>query len=286
MGMPGEHTLLVSESELHRRARVTRWVTGELADGAKVIYMGRLPAGASSTDGHWLAGPSGPRGTREALGSGQMIFVDLPAVIGRTGGRAAELLALQTDAVLDALDEGWGRVAMSAESPHRPMGEGGPGELVAHERGLGDLVDELPLRALCQLSADTEDDRAVWETVGVHHGDLVDETWSATTVRGVWTPVGELDAHVARRFGAGLHAALEESEHRHPHPDDLHVDLAGVEFLDVACARLILLTARSTAPGARVVLHRPSRAVRRLIDDVEERGRPRTLVWADATSRR
>lgn len=284
MGIPGDHTLLVSETELHRRAGVGRWVTAELSGGAKVIYIGRLPIGASTADTHWLAGPSGPRVTREALGSGQMVFVDLPTVLARTGGRAAELLALQSDAVRVALDEGWERVSMSAESPYRPVADGGVEELLAHERGLGDLVEKLPLRALCQLAADTEDDRAVWATVGVHHSDLVDETWSATTVRGVWTPVGELDAHVAQRFGAGLHAALEEAERRHPHPDDLHVDLEGVEFLDVACARLILLTARSTAPEARVVLHRPSRAVRRLIDDVEERGRPRTLVWADATT--
>ena len=285
MTMLGAHMLLVSESEVHRRAGVTRWLARQLSAGAKVVYTGRLPAGGSAAEQHWLAGPSGPRGTREALASGQLVFVDLPTVLERTGGRADDLLQMQADAVLHALDEGWPRVAMSAESPHRAMAEGEAAELVAHERGLGALVDELPLRALCQLAADSESGSAVWETVGVHHSDLIDETWSATTVDGVWIPSGELGPHVARRFGAGLHAALEEAERRDPCPDDLHVDLSQVEFLDPACARLLLLTARSTTGGARVVLHGPSRAVRRLVDNVEERGRPRTLVWGDAVLR-
>lgn len=282
MAMSGAHTLLVSESEVHRRAGVTRWLARQLGAGAKVIYAAWLAPRASTPEQHWVAGPSGPRGTHEALASGQLELVDLPAVLRRTGARATELLQWQADAALDALDEGWRRVAMSAESPHRAMAEGEAAELVAHERGLDALVDDLPLQALCQLAADTESETAVWETVGVHHTDLVDETWSATTERGVWTPAGELGAHVARRFGAGLHAALTEAERREPRPDDLHVDLSRVEFLDPACARLLLLTARSTTDGARVVLHRPSRAVRRLVDTVEERGRPRTLVWADA----
>lgn len=285
MGAPGAHTLLVSESEVHRRAGVTRWLARQLGAGAKVIYTGRLPAAGSSGEKHWLTGPSGPRGTHEALSSGQLVLVDLEAVVAETGGRAIELLQMQADATLHALDEGWPRVALSAESAHRAMDEGEAEQIVAHERGLGNLVDELPLRALCQLAADTEKDTAVWEVVGVHHSDLVDETWSATTIDGVWTPAGDLGPHVARRFGAGLHAALVEAEQRHPHPDDLHVDLADVDFLDVACARLLLLTARSTTGGARVVLHHPSRAVRRLVDDVEERGRPRTLIWADTDGR-
>lgn len=282
-GITGAHALLVSDTDAHRRAGVTRWVAGELAAGAKVIYSGRLPAGATSLEQHWLTGPTGPRGGREALATGQLQLLDIGAIIEHTGGRAVELLDLQAGAAVAALEQGWPRVAMSAESPQRAMREGEAAELATHERGLGELTGDLPLRALCQLAVPEEKDAAVWETVAAHHTDLVDEGWSATTVGRTWIPVGDLDAHVARRFGAGLHAALEETE-RATAPGvrpDLHVDLSHVTFLDVACARLLTLTARSAGRGAQVVLHRPSRTARRLVDAVDDSGRPRNLVWSD-----
>ena len=280
-----DHTLLVSDRDSHRRQGVARWVGRELAAGSKVVYTGWLPPGATSSEQHWIAGPAGPRDVRAAIASGQFVFVELPTVLEATGGRAGPLLELQGGVAAAAIREGWPRVAMTAESPHRPMGPGEAAELVAHEEGLGALTVDLPLRALCQLSVPEEADAAVWETVGVHHRDVVDEGWSATSEDGMWVPRGELDAHVARRFGAGLHAALTAAEagsgEVRDRAGDLHVDLGGVAFLDVACARLITLTARAAAEGTRVVLHRPSRTVRRLVDAVEVQGRPRALVWAD-----
>lgn len=289
----GPHTLLVADSEGYLRDGVRRWVTDELSAGAKVVYTAWLPQGPDSADQHWLLGPTGARGAREALARGQLDVVDIEAVIDATGGRAEELIGAQGQIARQALREGWQRVSMSAESPRRPMGEGEATELVTHERGLDELTRSLPLHSLCQLWAPVEKDTAIWETVGVHHRHLVDEGWSADGVPGTWLPRGDLDAHVARRFGAGLHAALSEVEQGRgapaapgqgrPASRDLHVDLSRVDFLDVACARLLVLAARSAPRDMRIVLHRPSRIVHRLVDAVEERGRPRQLVWSDET---
>lgn len=272
---PRLHTLLVSETDRHHRAGVSQWVDDELGAGAKVLYTGHLDHGG--VDRHWLVGPDGPRSARSALASGQLEIVEMAAVVARTGGLADALLALQRGGVETALGAGWDRVAMSAESPRRPMGDGEAEELRRHEAGLTDLVAEWPVTTLCQLAVGEENESAIWETVGAHHRDLVDGAWSAGEVDGAWLVAGELDAHVARRFAAGLHAALTDDAPRGGDPE-LHIDLGRVEFMDVTCVRMVELAARgleSSERGARIVLHRPSRLVRRLVEAV---GRPRTLV--------
>lgn len=279
---PRVHTLVVSESERQLRAGISRWIDDELTVGAKVLYTGWLDPGGT-VERHWIAGPAGPQGARRALGTGQLEFVDIEAVIEETRGGADALLELQLGGVHAALDDGWDRIAMSAESAHRPMVEGEGDQVRRHESGLTDLVADAPVTILCQLAVGEEKDAAIRASVGVHHRDLVDDSWSAGEVDGAWLVAGELDAHVARRFAAGLRGALADDASRGGDPE-LHVDLGRVEFMDVTCVRMVALAARSLegSPGARLVLHRPSRLVRRLVDAV---GRPPTLLVAGEDTR-
>lgn len=205
---PRVHTLLVSESGRHLRTGVARWLDDELTAGAKVLYKGWLDHG--TVERHWLVGPRGPRAARAALATGQLAFLDIPGVVERTGGSADGLLALHREEIDAALAEGWSRVALSGESPRRPMADGEAEQLRRHEAGLTDLVAAGPVTTLCQLSVGEENDTAVWETVGAHHRDLVDGAWSASEVDGAWLVAGELDAHVARRFAAALHATVSD----------------------------------------------------------------------------
>jgi anti-anti-sigma regulatory factor len=279
---PRVHTLLVGESDGRRRAGVARWIDDELAVGAKVLYTGRLDPG-STVERHWIAGPDGPRGARAALSTGQLEFLDIEAMLEATGGAADALLTRRRGGVDAALDGGWGRIAMSAESPHRPMAEGEAEQLRRHEAGITDIVADAPVTVLCQLAVGEENHAAIAETVGAHHRDLVDDTWSAGEVDGAWVVAGELDAHVAHRFAAGLRGALADDVSRGGDPE-LHIDLGQVEFMDVACVQVVGLAARNLegSPAARIVLHRPSRLVRRLVDAV---GRPRTLLVAGGDPR-
>jgi anti-anti-sigma factor len=152
-----------------------------------------------------------------------------------------------------------------------------------HESGLTDLVADAAVPVLCQLAVGEEKDAAIGETIRAHHRDLVDDAWSAAEVDGAWFVAGELDAHVARRFAAGLRGALADDASRGGDPE-LHVDLGRVEFMDATCVRMVALAARSMegSPGARIVLHRPSRLVRRLVDAV---GRPAALLVAGGDAR-
>ncbi|MDD7968857.1 STAS domain-containing protein [Actinomycetospora lemnae] len=267
------HTLLVAAGVEHGRRGTASWIERELALGAKVLYKGWLPAG-QRPDQHWIAGPAGPRGARDALATGQMEFLDLPTVVERTGVTAEGVTALFRDEVARAFEDAWPTVALTQESPGLPLADDAVlAAYTAWEGGFDVLADEGPVRTLCQLSVPDEDEAAIWETVAVHHRDLVDDVWSASIACGRWRPSGDLDAHVARRFGAAVHGALRAARAHETGPD-LHLDLSAVDFMDVACAEILMLAARSAPAGQHVVLHGGSRFLRRLFDAV---GRPASV---------
>lgn len=269
------HTLLVADAVEQGRRGTAAWVERELAHGSKVFYKGWLPEGRRP-DQHWVTGPAGPRGAREALTSGQLEFLDYPSLVARHGVSAESVLALYREEIERALDDHWPTVAMTQESPALPMAHdaGVVAEYATWEAGFDALVERWPVRMLCQLTVPDEDDTAVWESVAVHHRDVVDGVWSGGGLCGRWQPRGDLDAHVARRFGAAVHGALRAARARDDGPD-LHLDLSAVDFMDVACAQILMLAARSAPAEQHVVLHGGPRFLRRLFDSV---GRPASVL--------
>ena len=268
------HTLNVADAVDQGRRGTASWVERELALGSKVFYKGWLPDGRRP-DQHWLTGPAGPRGARDAMATGQLEFLDFPTLVERSGGTSDGVLTLYRGEVERALDDQWPTVAMTQESPELPMADnaGLVSEYITWETGFDALTEQWPVRMLCQLDVPVENDTAVWETVAVHHRDVVDGFWSASGDAGRWRPRGDLDAHVARRFGAAVHGALRASRAREG-CTDLHVDLSAVDFMDVACAEILMLAARSAPSDQLVVLHGGPRFLRRLFDAV---GRPASV---------
>jgi anti-anti-sigma regulatory factor len=270
-GSGPRHTLFVGDAERQVRGGAAAWVERELAYGSKVYYKGWLSGGQRP---HWITGPAGARGARDALVTGQLEFLDFPTLIDRGGGTADGLYALLSDEVERALDDQWPTMAMTQESPRLPMAdEGQVSEYTAQEAGFDVLAERWPVRVLCQLSVPDENDTAVWETVAVHYRHVVDAVWSATGGSACWQPRGDLDAHVARRFGAAVHGALRAARGSEDGPD-LHLDLSAVEFMDVACAKILMLAARSAPRDQHVVLYGGPRSLRRLFDAV---GRPASV---------
>ncbi len=272
------HTLLVAPTDRTRQAGAAAWVDHELAVGAKVYYKGWA---APAADQHWLTGREGSPRARAALGSGQLEFLDFPAALERTGGTTEGLWRLQAEEVERALDEGWGRIAMTQESFHRPMVDDDEfSEFVAQEGGYDRLAERRPLRVLCQLTLDEENPAAITAAAVVHHRDLLDVGWSARVTDGRWCPAGDLDVVVAGRVAAALRGALGEATL--PGADELHVDLSEVSFLDRAAAvALCDVVAEPRPPGAasRVVVHGAGPIARRLLRAVDP---PPGLVLAGA----
>lgn len=269
--------MLVADSESRQREATGAWLDEELGRGAKVYYKGWFDPAAPER--HWISGPGGPRRGREALALGQIEMCDYGTVIERCGGTTAGLHRLLADEVTRAIDEGWPAVAMTQESPGRPMAdEAEAAEFTAQESGYDTLVERYPLRVLCQLTTPAENDAAIWRSALVHHAMLADGRWSARTDTGRWRIEGELDAHVVRRFGGALVGALQEAADGVDGPH-LHVDLARVSFLDIACARILTLAARSAPEGQHILVHGTSRIARRAVEAI---GRPASLVLLEA----
>ena len=165
---------------------------------------------------------------------------------------------------------------MSQESPHLPItDQDETTELAAQEHGYELLAERWPLHALCQLTVEEENESAVWVSAGVHHREIVDGRWSSTMLEERWQPRGELEAHVARRFGAALYGALNHAR-QSLHGPDLHIDFSAVDFMDVACVQNLTLVARSAPRHQRVIIHNASTFVRHLVDMV---GRPPTVLF-------
>jgi ABC-type transporter Mla MlaB component len=273
-GSPRAHALHVADHGHAQRAGTAAWVDRELAFGAKVYYKGWLGDDAR-VETHWIAGPEGTRRTREALRSGQLEFLDFPALVERCEGTTEGLLRVQVEELERALAEGWPSVAMTQESSRRELvDDAEAAEFARQECGYDSLVARAPLRVLCQLDTSVENEVHVFKSLGVHHRRVVDVGWEVALDDGRWRIRGDLDAHVASRFGGALAGALRDKVTG----DDLHIDLAEVGFVDVACAQLLVHAARAEPESRRVVLHDPPRLLRRLLDVLQ---RPASLVVVD-----
>ena len=273
-GSPRAHALQVTDHGHAQRAGTAAWVDRELAFGAKVYYKGWL-GDDGRVETHWIAGPEGTRRIREALRSGQLEFLDFPALVERCEGTTEGLFRVQTEELERALGEGWPSVAMTQESSRRELiDDTETAEFARQEGGYDRLVARAPLRVLCQLDTSVENEMHVFTSLGVHHRRVVDVGWEVALDDGRWRIHGDLDAHVASRFGGALAGALRDKVTG----DDLHIDLAEVGFVDVACAQLLVHAARAEPESRRVVLHDPPRLLRRLLDVLQ---RPASLVVVD-----
>jgi ABC-type transporter Mla MlaB component len=277
-GSPRAHLLQVADNEHAQRLGAAAWVDREIAFGAKVFYKGWLGDDAR-VEKHWLAGPEASRRTREALRSGQLEFMDFPTLLTRCEtdphGFTAGVHRLQTEELERALGEGWPSVAMTQETSHRQLVDDAEvTEFGRQEAGYDALAGRAPVRILCQLNTAIENERHVFSSLGVHHRHIADVGWDATVSDGWWHLRGDLDAHVARRFGGALVGALREKATG----DHLQIDLSEVGFVDVACAQLLVHAARSEPECRTVVLADPPRLLRRLLDVL---GRPASLVLVE-----
>lgn len=272
----GAHSLLVARSERYRRLEAAAWVERALSRGSKVYYKGWLDDGPTPEQ-HWIAGPDGAPHVPEALASGQFEFLDYPAAFEKGQYTPEGIVKMWADEVERGREEGWPRVAMSHESVRMSLDESGRRELAAREAGLDRLAEVAPLDVLCQVTVPEEADSTLTGYVGTHHRGLVDGRWSSSTAGGRWQPRGEVDAAVEKRFAVALGAAVHDPALGHG-VSDLHIDLSGLEFLDVACAGVIIRAARDAPPGRRLVLHDASTVQRRLVRALD---RPDDLVLDD-----
>lgn len=236
------HVLLVHNSEEQRRAGVAAWVRHSLDARAKVLYVEPPHENARQTLLEALTARGVP--AADAVQRGQ-----LEVVVASEQTYEAAWQDAQVDA---ALAEGYPSVRWSGAA-ETAWGLMTSQEHANVEWDTDRLCEERPVSVLCQYPSHLP--RATLETVCAMHAAGVREAFlRVTPVDGGVAVAGSVDIANERTLRTALtSAAATRSQH-----GVLVVDLAGLDFLDVAGARAFLTgTASHRIAGGTVRLQRP-----------------------------
>jgi anti-anti-sigma factor len=240
------HLLLLHHTEADRLTRLAEWVLCGLDRGEKVIYADGGDAAGSSIVGH-LRG----QGIDVAAARAEGRFELLP------------LAAFYPSEVVDrALDEGFPAVRMSAEAA-AVLSVLEPAEYRDVEQNMDRLCRTGPVSALCQYPRSTSAPtlRAV---VSAHPHGVREPGFSASAGRFGLALHGEVDLANADVLAAVLAAALLAA--MSAPGGEVRLDLAALEFIDVAACRAISDASRIfRETGRRLLLVDARRPVERMM---------------------
>ncbi|GII23798.1 MEDS domain-containing protein [Planosporangium mesophilum] len=237
------HLLLLHRSESERLSSLAAWIYRGLDRGDKVIYA-ELPraAGESVLDvangwGVYFAA---------AVADGRLAALPLERFYPQGG---------QEEIVDQALDAGFPSVRLAAES----SATWATGSLSAHldiERTVDRLCRTRAVSALCQYKYSTTERTVLHELVAMHRDRLRDSALSMAASSHGLVLDGEIDRGNADVFATVIHLASASSV------GVVRLDLAALEFMDVAACRQLLYASRDfRQAGGRVVLVAPRASV-------------------------
>ena len=259
----GDHLCLPFTSDDEQREILTAYIVDGLSRGERVIYYADRTEPALI--GSWLA-DSGVE-TSRMLAEGHL---DIRPVDNNYlfGGRFEPDIVITTllVEVRRTRDAGYPGLRISGEmsSELRPVAD--ERALVEYENRLSRVFDSHELAAICQYDQRLYDDDAVTGMIACHprvvqidplHDDRRLRILPTYTPRGL-RAVGTVDVLTVGALVSTLASAC-----RWPEPD-LHLDLAELEFIDVAGVRAIVRSARNLEPERRLVLHGLAPRLRRM----------------------
>lgn len=254
------HALLVHADEQRRRDQVADWLTRALTSGEKVLYKPARTAVEVTSEQSWIIESGCVSGAAEARASGQLDLIDPAGIFEATGGMHRALLDYHILLIEQAMDEGYPRVAMSAEAPALHAMAPDSVELLELERGINQLTQRYPMHALCQYDVSTVDPGFLGQMVQLHYRNITDAIWRVRWQDGRLHFRGELDASNRERFTMVLDSIIGETE-----GGDLHLDLAGLRFIDTDSATVIIDRAARMSEVATVVVYSPSATLRQIL---------------------
>jgi anti-anti-sigma factor len=254
----GDHRCFVFDDDADRRDVVGAYVRDGLARGEKVHYFSDGPPPASLAAE--LADGAPVRPGQLTVTSADESYL--------AGGRfdPDRMIALLVDAVAESAAQGYRGCRLTGEMSWWRRGIPGSDRLAEYERRVQPIFDEGAAVGLCQY------DRRVFAPaldtfVDAHPGQveplpdyadtLVRITRSAAP-RGLRL-TGEVDLSNHEALGRLLAARAAGDD------GDLHVDVSTLMFVDVQGLRTLVRAAAELRGDRRLVLHRPSAAIRRVL---------------------
>jgi anti-anti-sigma factor len=231
--------LLLHGSEPERLSSLAAWIYRGLDRGDKVVYA-ELPRAAGESV---LDVPDGPGGHfAAAVADGRLAALPLERFYPQGD---------QEEIVEQALAEGFPSVRLAAEF----SAAWGTESLSAHldiERTVDRLCRNRSVSALCQYEHSTTDRTMLRELVAVHQDRLRASALSMAASSHGLVLDGEIDRGNADVFAIVVHLASAFEV------GTVRLDLAALEFMDVAACRELLYASRAfRQAGGRVVLVAP-----------------------------
>jgi anti-anti-sigma factor len=263
---PGDHLCCFHGEEHEQRRLATAFVSGALGAGDRVLYV----ANERSPDD--VASVFGRDGLGAAIRSGQLSVMDFTTVYGTPEEiDVASVLGRYQDEAEVARARGYPGLRVAVEMGDFVAALGSVEAVVRWERTVTPALADAGIAGMCQYDRRILDREAHSGIVAAHPAVATDDgtvpiaTFTATTAPPGLAVAGEIDVSTAPAFARALRARAAVTSR-------VQVDLGDVRFVDVAGLRAIFDVAREAAPGAVVVLDRPSPGVRRVL---------RLLGWSD-----
>ncbi|MBP2702201.1 MEDS domain-containing protein [Microbispora sp. RL4-1S] len=260
---PGDHHVLAFSDEADLEPVLAPFISEGLAGADKVVYLTDVTHPAVVTG--LLRGWGVPTG--EHLAAGRL---DIRRLETRDPEQVITQLA---DAARLALGEGYRALRVTAEMSwglHEDADR-----LAAFETRASDLFASGSAMAICQYDRRLFDPAVLGQMQRIHHEQDTDLEYEGALLRirrtgeppGVRVE-GEVDANTLHELTRSLRAAAGRTA------GDVHADLAGVSFIDLAALRALMESARTIGRGRFLVLDEVPEHVRNLIELIGWAGTP------------
>jgi anti-anti-sigma factor len=275
---PGDHLCLAYSTDEEQRDVLTPFLVAGLARGEKVLYLSDTTAPETVTA--WLRGQN--IDARPAWARGQLEMRRVNDSYLRPGQFHPRLMreALCSE-IASARRAGFSGLWLAGEMSWATRDVPGAERLADYEAHLGPVFDQGGLTAICQY------DRRLFGRDRSEHARLI-HPWTlepdplhedaALRIQRTYDPpglavIGTIDIHNCAAFAAVLRQWAERE------PLDLHLDMAQLDFIDVAGLRVIVRTA-GTLSGRALRIRNLAPALQHVMSIVGWDQAPGLLVGA------
>jgi anti-anti-sigma factor len=277
--LPGDHACFTFGTDDEQAGLVGRYVRDAIERNERVLYA------ADRSDDRAVRAYVDAAGldSERCLALGQLVIVPCAGIQLEAAGldpdRQAAMLEAQRE---QARRDGFSGLAATGEMSWMIAGGASFDDIAAYEAASSRVFAKADVRGLCQYDRRLFPEEVVGGLGDVHGLEIATGNGQSTAVRGALTVserdrlaalvlAGEIDLHVAPYLAARLEDHLTGY-------DDIVVEMAAVEFVDVEGARVLVQAARRLTGDRRLVLTHAPPTLERVLTTCGWRDHPSLVV--------